>query len=87
MRFFAKNAWVVGNTLDVPPHARMQIEAEEMSMSLTREQWKKMWDSVKRLEKVAERLDHKSQSELARRIRVEIEFMKKDIQSVIGQME
>lgn len=30
-KYFAKNARIIGNTLDVEPHAIMVIEAEEMS--------------------------------------------------------
>lgn len=59
-------------------------------MSLTRAEWIKMWDSVKRLERLSnELIAQKSPNNLRRGtiIRTEVNKMKTQIESVIGQME
>lgn len=53
-------------------------------MSLTRAQWIEMWDSARKLEKLAEELSTSTRKFL---MQLEIEKLKKHIQSVIGQMK
>lgn len=53
-------------------------------MSLTREEWCKMWESVKRIEFNAGRLKSPPTKQI---IIWEVQKIKKQIQSVIGQME
>jgi hypothetical protein len=55
-------------------------------MSLTRDEWCKMWESIKRIEYIASRLGvvHKLK---AMEIQKEVRHIKEQIQSVVGQME
>lgn len=53
-------------------------------MSLTREEWVAMWNTVKRLEYLVAQLRSK---ELKGKATKEIFYLKAQIQSVIGQME
>jgi hypothetical protein len=55
-------------------------------MSLNREQWIKMWDNIKEMEAI---ITFASELTLIKRRRLlnKIELMKKDVESVIGQME
>lgn len=53
-------------------------------MSLTRDEWCKMWESIKSIEN---ELYLPMWKERKKDIQKEIEFIKKQIQSVIGQME
>jgi hypothetical protein len=55
-------------------------------MSLTREQWEAMWKLVKQIERDADYL-HFHRRDVADRIKRNCEAMKRDIESVIGQME
>jgi hypothetical protein len=59
-------------------------------MSLTRAEWLDMWCSVKKLERLSnELLENKSVNNLRRGtiIRTEVNKMKEQIQSVVGQLE
>lgn len=60
-------------------------------MSLTRAEWVKMWESVKTIEHRAESIRHITLSDKNRNscslILTEVGNLKKQIQSVIGQME
>lgn len=55
-------------------------------MSLTREQWLEMWESAKKIERLADYL-YFTNLIRSNEIKVEIRFIKAQIQSVIGQME
>lgn len=58
-------------------------------MSLTRDEWCKMWESVKKIERLAV-ISPKQQPKGVHRMNIiykEVAFIKKQIQSVIGQME
>jgi hypothetical protein len=58
---------------------------EQLMASLTRDEWIEMWESVKRLERIANSLDfHNIRKQ---RILAETAKMKEKIQEVIGQME
>ena len=56
----------------------------EENMSLTREEWCKMWESIKRIEINARLLKSPPTKQ---NILYEVQNIKKQIQSVIGQME
>lgn len=52
-------------------------------MSLTRDQWASMWESIKLIES----LNRCDGSPREKRIQKEVDYIKKQIQSVVGQME
>ena len=56
-------------------------------MSLSRDDWAKMWESLRVMEHVLENPGNLSKAQIQIRILKEIDAMKKQIQSVIGQME
>lgn len=55
-------------------------------MSLTRDEWCKMWESIKKIERLADYLyfHNKLRSDEIKR---ECKHIKEQIQSVVGQME
>jgi len=53
-------------------------------MSLTREQWIELWNSIKVIESMTAQI---TTSHVKARIIKEIRYIKSEIQSVIGQME
>lgn len=53
-------------------------------MSLTRAEWEEMWESIKSIESDAKILSSRA---IKKSILIEVEFIKKQIQQVIGQME
>jgi hypothetical protein len=53
-------------------------------MSLTRDEWCKMWESIKTIEIATKMLKSPPTRQI---IRYEVEKIKKQIQSVVGQME
>jgi hypothetical protein len=55
-------------------------------MSLTRDEWLQMWESIKKIERLADYL-YFTNLIRSNEIKRECEFIKKQIQSVIGQME
>lgn len=59
-------------------------------MSLTRDEWARMWESIKMIEQLLDGLHTETRKNTIRdkdRIRKEIQFIKNRIQSVVGQME
>jgi hypothetical protein len=55
-------------------------------MSLTRDEWCRMWESIKTIEKL-NTFQHFQLGVRVKRMNQEIEFIKKKIQQEIGQME
>ena len=56
-------------------------------MSLSRDEWCKMWEAVKGIEHALSNDSHLNKAKVELKILKEVEFIKKQIQSVIGQME
>lgn len=56
-------------------------------MSLTRDEWCKMWESVKTIEHLFMNDSHLSKAKIEIRVQRELDKIKQQIQSVIGQME
>lgn len=56
-------------------------------MSLTRDEWCKMWETAKTIESIAKSLKSKAHQNRINQILFEVNKIKKDIQSVVGQME
>lgn len=55
-------------------------------MSLTRNQWEVMWESVKRIEKINSKFERFNLI-AARDIQAELRLIKQLIETVVGQME
>jgi len=55
-------------------------------MSLTRDEWAKMWESIKTIERLND-YQYFRKPDVFNKIQKEVEYIKKQIQSVVGQME
>lgn len=55
-------------------------------MSLTRDDWAKMWESIKTIERLNE-YQRFRRTDVFIRIEKEVNYIKKQIQTVVGQME
>lgn len=74
---------------EVKPNARL-IMRKRKKMSLTRDEWIQLWKSVKAMEAISEELQtsySKNTIKYGIVIRMEVNKMKKQIESVIGQQE
>lgn len=56
-------------------------------MSLTRKEWEEMWERLKRIERVNGKVWKAKHYKWANSINWEVQNIKRQIQSVIGQME
>lgn len=55
-------------------------------MSLTHKEWEGIWESVGEIQRIANSL-RKDNIIYSKRLETEVEYLKRRIQSVIGQME
>jgi diadenosine tetraphosphate (Ap4A) HIT family hydrolase len=56
-------------------------------MSLTKDEWAEMWESIKTIESINRKVWKKKHYRWANNINWEVQKIKKQIQKVVGQME